>query len=52
MPFPYNKVLDEDIKKIISVTDEKRGFVGDEIREEFYHDEMPEYGMYAPEVYV
>lgn len=52
MPFPYNKVLDEDIKKIISVTDEKRVFVGDEIREEFYHDEMPEYGVYAPEVYV
>jgi glycolate oxidase len=52
MAFPYKKIDETDIAYIKSVLAADRVLVGEEIPEEYYHDEMPEYGIYAPEVYV
>ena len=52
MPFPYNKLTEEDIEYIKSVTAPERVAVGEEIQKEYYHDEMPEYGIYPPDLYV
>lgn len=52
MPFPYNKVSDDVINKLIEITSKERVAVGSEIKEEYYHDEMPEYGVFPPEVFV
>ena len=41
MPYPYKKVTASD-----------RVWVGDEIAKEYYKDEMPEYGVFPPELYV
>ena len=42
----------EDFDKIIEITDNERVWVGDEIAKEYYRDEMPEYGVFPPELYV
>ena len=52
MPYPYKKMTEEDFAYICSVTSEDRVWVGDEIACEFYRDEMPEYGVFPPELYV
>ena len=52
MPYPYKKMSAADCEYIRSVTDPKRVWVGEEIAREYYHDEMPEYGIYPPELYV
>lgn len=52
MAFPYKKMTEADIAYIRSVTSEDRVLVGEEIPYEFHHDEMPEYGVYRPELYV
>ena len=52
MPYPYKKMTEEDFAYIRSVTSEDRVWVGDEIAREFYRDEMPEYGVFQPELYV
>ncbi len=52
MPFPYSKIVQKDVDYIISVTDTERVTVGEDILPEYYHDEMPEYGVYAPEIFV
>ncbi len=52
MAYPYKKMTAEDFDKICSLTDPGRVWVGDEIAREYYHDEMPEYGIYPPELYV
>lgn len=52
MAFPYKKMTAEDFDKIRSLTDPARVWVGDEIAYEYHHDEMPEYGIYSPELYV
>lgn len=41
-----------DFDKIRSLTDPGRVWVGDEIAQEYYRDEMPEYGVFQPELYV
>ena len=41
-----------DFDRIRSLTDPGRVWVGEEIAYEYYHDEMPEYGVYPPELYV
>lgn len=48
----YNKLTEEGINYLISVTDKDRVLTGDSIKEEYTHDEMPEYGIYAPEAVV
>ena len=45
-------MTEEDFAYICSVTSEDRVWVGDEIACEFYRDEMPEYGVFPPELYV
>ena len=52
MPYPYKKMTEEDFAYIRSVTSEDRVWVGDAIAREFYRDEMPEYGVFPPELYV
>ncbi|MCI1931935.1 MAG: FAD-binding oxidoreductase, partial [Clostridia bacterium] len=52
MPFPYKKVDSTDIEYIKSVTSPDRVAVGDEIKSEYYHDEMPDYGVFPPELFV
>ena len=52
MPFPYKKMDENDFAYIRSVTDPQRVWVGDAIAKEYYHDEMPEYGVFPPELYV
>lgn len=52
MAYPYKKMTQEDIDKIRTLTDSSRVWVGDEIAYEYYHDEMPEYGIYPPDLYV
>jgi len=48
MPFPYKKMTEEDFAYLRSVTAPERVWVGDEIAREYYHDEMPEYGVFPP----
>ncbi|MDO4300967.1 MAG: FAD-binding oxidoreductase [Clostridia bacterium] len=52
MPYPYNKIKSEDIEFIKKVTSPDRVWSGDDIKKEYYHDEMPEYGVYPPDLYV
>ncbi|MCD7757188.1 MAG: FAD-binding protein [Clostridiales bacterium] len=52
MAFPYKKMDETDFAYIRSVTAPDRVMVGDEIASEYYHDEMPNYGTFPPELYV
>ena len=52
MAYPYKKMTQADFDRIRSLTDPGRVWVGEEIAYEYYHDEMPEYGVYPPELYV
>ncbi|MDT3843036.1 MAG: FAD-binding oxidoreductase [Bacillota bacterium] len=52
MAYPYKKMTETDIQKIRDLTSPDRVAVGEAIAKEFYHDEMPEYGSYVPELYV
>lgn len=52
MPFPYTKIDADGIAYLKSLTAPSRVLVGEAILPEFHHDEMPEYGVYAPDVMV
>lgn len=52
MAYPYKKMDENDIARIAEITSPDRIKVGDEIEPEYYHDEMPNYGTYPPELYV
>lgn len=52
MAFPYKKMDEIDFNYIKSMTAKERVWVGEEIATEYYHDEMPNYGIYPPELYV
>ena len=52
MPYPYKKMEENDFEAIRRFTDSSRVWVGEEIAKEYYHDEMPNYGTYPPELYV
>ena len=52
MPYPYKKMTEADFDAIRSFTAPERVWVGEEIAREYYHDEMPEYGVFPPELYV
>ncbi|MCC8063644.1 MAG: FAD-binding protein [Clostridiales bacterium] len=52
MAFPYKKMTEADFDAIRAMTAPERVAVGDEIASEYYHDEMPNYGTYPPELYV
>ena len=46
----YNKVSEEIINKLKDSV-EGKVFTGEDINEDFFHDEMPIYGSYQPEVH-
>ena len=52
MAYPYKKMTEEDIEYIRSVTSFDRVWTGKNIATEYYRDEMPEYGVFPPELYV
>lgn len=52
MPFPYNKLTEAGITYLRSVTDPDRVFERDQIKEEYTHDEMPEYGTFMPDLVI
>lgn len=52
MAFPYKKMDEADFAYIRSLTSPDRVAVGAEIASEYYHDEMPCYGIFPPELYV
>lgn len=52
MNFKYNKLTEEGIKYLKSVTAEDRVLTGAEIKEEYTRDEAPEYGVYMPDAVV
>ena len=47
----YNKVTADVIEKLKAIAP-NRVFAGEEINEDYIHDEMPIYGKFAPEVVV
>lgn len=52
MAYPYKKMTEADFDYIRQITSEDRVYVGDAINEDYYTDEMPEYGVYPPELMV
>ncbi|MDO4976676.1 MAG: FAD-binding protein [Eubacteriales bacterium] len=52
MGYPYKKMTEEDFAYIRQITSEDRVYTGDAINEDYYSDEMPEYGVYPPELMV
>ena len=52
MAYPYKKMDKADFAYIRSVTAPDRVWTGDAIAREYYRDEMPEYGVFPPELYV
>ncbi len=52
MPYPYKKMDEDDFTYIKKITAKERVFTGAGILTEYYHDEMPCYGIYPPELYV
>ena len=52
MPYPYHKITEEDMAHLIRAVSRDRVCIGDEIPTEYYHDEMPEYGCYQPDIYI
>lgn len=45
----YNKLTAETAEALKAIVGEKRFFIGDAIKEDYSHDEMPIYGRYMPE---
>jgi len=52
VPYPYHKLTNNDIVALTAMTDPARVTVGADISEDYYHDEMPEYGIYPPELFL
>lgn len=52
MPFPYNRPDAAGIDYLKSVTSPDRVTVGADILPEYHHDEMPEYGVFPPDIYI
>jgi glycolate oxidase len=48
----YKKITNNDIEYFKSVCSPDRVYVGDDIHDDFTHDEMPEYGKFRPELLV
>ena len=49
---PYNKMLPADVEYLKEITAAERVYTGSAINDDFTHDEMTEYGKFAPEVVV
>ena len=46
----YNKITPSDIKKLAAICGGEHVFTGAAIHEDFSHDEMTIYGVFAPDV--
>ena len=47
---PFNKLTNQDIDALRAICGEARTHVGEAIHSDFTHDEMTEYGCFAPEI--
>ena len=47
--FEYNALTPEITEKLRSIVGERRFSFGEEVKEDYSHDEMPIYGKYLPE---
>lgn len=52
MPYPYTKIDEKGIQFLKTTTADHRVTVGEDILPEYLHDEMPEYGVFSPDVMV
>ncbi|WKY43350.1 FAD-binding protein [Eubacteriaceae bacterium ES2] len=52
MPFPYHKMNEQDFAYFKTFIDSDRIIEKDDIKSEYYHDEMPEYGVFAPDLLI
>lgn len=52
MAMPYNKLTQTDMDALTQIVTAQRIWIADAIPNEYYHDEMPEYGVFQPEAYV
>lgn len=52
MPYPYHKIDSDDIEFFKALVPGDRFVEQDDIKSDYYHDEMPEYGVYPPELYI
>lgn len=52
MPYPYHKLTEIDIAALAAITGPDRVSGGADISEDYFHDEMPEYGVYPPELLI
>ena len=48
----FKNITDEDIKYLQSILSPERVLVGEDIHEDYWHDEMPEYGHFQPQAAV
>lgn len=48
----YKRITAEDIEYLINICDRDRVHWGEEIHDDFAHDEMPEYGRFTPDVVI
>ena len=49
---PYKNITSEDIHYLRDILSAEQVLTGDDIHDDYFHDEMPEYGSFAPEVVV
>ncbi|NDL67038.1 FAD-binding oxidoreductase [Anaerotalea alkaliphila] len=52
MPFPYHKINGQDIAHFRTIIGEERIVEKEAVKKEYHHDEMPEYGVYAPDLLI
>ncbi|KPU43571.1 putative FAD-linked oxidoreductase [Oxobacter pfennigii] len=52
MPYPYHQINEKDIKYFKTVVPSRRMVCREDIKEEYFHDEMPEYGVYVPDLFI
>ena len=49
---PYNKINENDIKHLEDAVGKEHVFTGEDVHEDFTHDEMMEYGCFSPDAVV
>ena len=48
----YQSITPEGVEYLKKITSPDRVFFGEEIEYDYYHDEMPDFGIHAPDVVV
>ncbi|MPW25590.1 FAD-binding protein [Alkalibaculum sp. M08DMB] len=52
MPYPYHQINDDDITYFEALFPSNRITRKESIKKEYFHDEMPEYGIFPPDLYI